>query len=107
MARSRSSAEVVGLTLLAATEAPNFLAGMLPSLMTIQRFGAEDMDRAALRRGELIGSSLTLAVGAGASLVANSWLPFMACAAVLAIMLYFYEAAIRNPQPGAKPIDQQ
>lgn len=107
MPRGRTSAEVVGLTLLAATEAPNFLAGMLPSLMTIGRFAAEEEDRRRLRHGELIGSALTMTVAAGASLVADSWLPFLAAGGVLAVMLWFYEDAIRNPSSDAKPINQQ
>lgn len=101
------TASEVGLMLLAASEVPNFLAGMLPSLMTIRRFGAEDADREALRQGEVAGSALALAVGAGASLVANSWLPFLATAVTLAVMLAMYEHAIRNPHPDAVPISQQ
>lgn len=93
--------------LLAAGEVPNFLAGMLPSLMTIQRFGADEQDRAALRRGELAGSVLALGVGVGASLAANSAMPGVATGVVLVIMLALYEHAIRNPRPGATSIDQQ
>lgn len=95
----------VGLALLAAGEVPNFLAGMLPSLMTIQRFGADDQDRAALRRGELAGSALALSVGIGAALAANNPVPAYATAIVLVVMLALYEHAIRNPRPDAQPIN--
>lgn len=97
----------IGLTLLAAAEVPNFLAGMLPSLMTIQRFGADDIDRAALRRGEILGSVLSLSIGMAASLLAEDALPFAATAIVLVVMLGAYEHAIRNPSPSARPIDDQ
>lgn len=97
----------IGLMLLAAGEVPNFLAGMLPSLMTIQRFGADEQDRSALRRGELAGSILALGVGAGATLAAGSPLPFGATLIVLVVMLGLYEHAIRNPRPDAAPINQQ
>jgi hypothetical protein len=93
--------------LLAAGEVPNFLAGMLPSLMTIQRFGADEQDRAALRRGELAGSALALAVGVGASLAAGSPLPAAATVIILVAMLMLYEHAIANPRPDAAPINDQ
>lgn len=99
------TASEVGLMLLAASEVPNFLAGMLPSLMTIRRFGADDMDREALRQGEVAGSMMALAVGAGASLVAKSWLPFAATVITLTVMLGMYEHAIRNPHDNAMPIN--
>jgi hypothetical protein len=98
-------AEMLGLAILAAAEVPNFLAGMLPSLMTIRRFGADDHDVAALRQGEVIGSTLALAVGIGASLVADSPWPFAATLLVLAAMLAAYEHAIRNPHPDSRAID--
>lgn len=98
-------AAAAGLMLLAAGEVPNFLAGMLPSIMTIKRFGATDDDRSALRRGEVAGSALSIMVGIGASLAADSWLPFLSVLGILGIMLYMYEEAIRNPHPDAKPIN--
>ena len=94
-----------GLMLLAAGEVPNFLAGMLPSLLTIKRFGADDGDRAALRRGEIAGSALSMMVGVGASLAADSWLPLLSVLIILGIMLYMYEEAIRNPHPDSMPIN--
>lgn len=100
-------ADRVGLALLSAAEVPNFLAGMLPSLMTIQRFGAEDLDRAALRRGLVAGSVLSLGVGFAASLVAHDALPFFMTGTVLVALIIMYEHAIRNPNPTATPINQQ
>lgn len=102
-----TTASKVGLMLLAASEVPNFLAGMLPSLMTIRRFSADERDTATLRRGEVAGSALSLAVGAGASIVARSWLPMIATGTILVVMLAMYEHAIRNPHEDAKPISDQ
>lgn len=101
------TASTVGLALLAAGEVPNFLAGMLPSLMTIRRFGADEMDRATLRQGEIAGSILALGVGFGASLAAGDPAPAIATVIILAIMLVMYENAIRNPHPDAKPINDE
>jgi hypothetical protein len=51
----------------------------------------------ALRRGEVVGSALSLSVGLGASLVADSPAPFLACSGVLVVLLYEYEKAMREP----------
>lgn len=99
------SAATVGLALLAAGEVPNFLAGMLPSLMTIRRFGADEIDRKTLRHGEIAGSILALGVGVGASLASNDPLPAVVTIVILGIMLWQYENAIRNPHPDSMPIN--
>jgi hypothetical protein len=104
---SAHEAATIGLALLAASEVPNFMAGMLPSLMTIRRFGADEGDRKALRRGEVAGVILSMGVAFGASLAAGSPLPFVAALVVLAILLYMYEDAMRNPAPDAVPINHQ
>jgi hypothetical protein len=100
---------VAGLAIMAASEVPNFLAGLLPSTMTIGRFAAEPADRARLRRSEVVGSALAIGVGVGCSLVANSPVPFIMVLAVLAILLFEYERAIRVAQESgtATPINQQ
>lgn len=90
----------LGLVILAASEVPNFLAGMLPSLFTIQTFNDDPQKVKALRRGEVIGGVMALTVGLGASLVAKSWAPFVACAVILAAMVLAYEHAIRTPING-------
>jgi hypothetical protein len=100
---------VAGLAIMAASEVPNFLAGLLPSTMTIGRFAAEPADRARLRRSEFVGSALAVGVGVGCSLVANSPVPFIMVLAVLAVMLFEYERAIRGAIDSgtATPINQQ
>lgn len=91
------NAAQLGLVILAAAEVPNFLAGMMPSLMTIRTFADDPEQKKALRRGEIVGSALSLSVGLGASLVADNPAPFIACSAVLAVLLYEYEKAMREP----------
>lgn len=89
--------EQLGLVILAVSEVPNFLAGVLPSLMTIRTFASDPEQVSALRHGEVVGGTMALAVGAGASMVSRKWAPFLACSATLAAFLYQYEMAIRNP----------
>lgn len=89
--------EQLGLVILSVSEVPNFLAGVLPSLFTIRTFSDDPEKRKALRHGELVGGLMSLAVGLGASLVSKSKAPFLACAATLAVFLWQYESAIRNP----------
>jgi hypothetical protein len=99
------SAEDIGLTILAAAEVPNFLAGLLPSKMTISRFAVDPHDLSMIRRGEVIGSALAIAVGVAASLIADSSAPLVVTVIVLLILLYEYEQAIRHPNPRAEPME--
>jgi len=101
----RMSPEQLGLVILAVSEVPNFLAGVLPSLFTIRTFSDDPEKVKALRHGELVGGLMSLAVGAGASLVSRSAVPFVACTATLAVFLYQYESAIANPI--SEPIDMR
>lgn len=97
--------EIAGACLLAASEVPNFLAGALPSFMTIGRFAAEPEDVKRLRDGEWWASVPIIAVGAGASLVFKSYWP-AAITAVVALYYYVgYERHIRNPSSSAQPIN--
>ncbi len=91
-------ATATGLAMMAAGEVPNYLAGALPSFMTIGRFAAEDEDRKMWRFGEIYGGSAALLVGVGASLVVQSWWPIIGTIVVLAYLLYGYEVAIRHAQ---------
>jgi hypothetical protein len=93
----RMTPQQLGLVILSVSEVPNFLAGVLPSLFTIRTFSDDPEKVKALRHGELVGGAMSLAVGAGASLVSQSAVPFVACAATLGIFLWQYENAIRNP----------
>lgn len=97
-----ADAETIGLTLLAVGEVPNFLAGMAPSLFTLQHMSGKSPQhraevRESMRRAYIVGGGLSLAVGAGASLVSESWLPFVGTAIVFAILVHQYEWALSEP----------
>ena len=99
--------EVAGACLLAASEVPNFLAGALPSFMTIGRFAAEPEDVKRLRDGEWWASVPIIAVGLGASLVFKSYWPAAITAATAIYYYVGYERHIRNPSPSAQPINEE
>lgn len=103
------SIALAGLAIMAAAEVPNFLAGLLPSTMTIGRFAADPIDRARLRRSEFVGSGLAVAVGVGASLIGRHPLPLLLTLVVLAVLLHEYERAIRGAAESGRavPINDQ
>lgn len=93
-----AEASVVGLAILSAGEVPNFLAGMLPSLFTIQSFsGGREEARKSFRKGELVGGVMSLTVGLGASLACGDPLPFVVTAIALAVLVGMYEWAMAHP----------
>jgi hypothetical protein len=104
MAANADTLAMAGLAIMAAAEVPNFLAGLLPSTMTIGRFAAEPEDRARLRRSEVVGSALAAGVGVGASLIGRSPLPLLLTLAVLVILLYEYERAIRGARDSGRAV---
>jgi hypothetical protein len=96
------SAETWGLTLLAADSVPNFLAGMAPSLFTLQHMGGTSQEHQAeakisMQRAYVVGGLLSLASGLGASLVSRSPLPLVATVTVFVILVVQYEHALDNP----------
>jgi hypothetical protein len=106
---SAETLALAGVAIMAAAEVPNFLAGLLPSTMTIGRFAADPVDRGRLRRSEVVGSALAVTVGVGASLIGQSPYPLLLTLLVLGVLLYEYERAIRSAQQSgtATPINQQ
>lgn len=101
----RMDTEVAGACLLAASEVPNFLAGALPSFMTIGRFAASEEDRKRLRNGEMWAVVPIVAVGVGASIVFKSHWIWVTTAATAAYYYAGYEKHIRNPSTTAEPIN--
>lgn len=97
--------EIAGACLLAASEVPNFLAGALPSFMTIGRFAADDEDVKRLRDGEKWALVPIVAVGVGASLVFKSYWVAVTTIATAAYYYVGYEKHIRNPSVHAEPIN--
>lgn len=99
--------QIAGATLLAMSEVPNFLAGALPSFMTIKKFAADPESVHALRYAELFALPPVIAVGLGAALVFRSWWPALATAATAGYYYAGYEKHIRSPSGQAVPINQQ
>jgi hypothetical protein len=95
---------MLGLTMQVIGEVPNYLAGLLPSLLTIGRFSSNPKDRAKLRRGEIVGLSLIASVTIGATIVlkankAEYWyLPLLGAGAVSVVLIHEYERAIHSAQ---------
>ena len=98
-------AELAGGTILVATSMPNFYSGLLPSKMTISRFANSDFDRARLRQGIVVASAMSAAEAVAISFMFDSWLPAIAGFAVMGVLIWQYEDAIRNPHPENMPIN--
>jgi hypothetical protein len=95
-------AGVVGISILAAGDSANFYSGMLPSLFTISSDffhgqGSKAGNVRRIRQGEAAATALSLTVGLGASLVVQNWLPLLATGATCAVLVCFYEYALRHP----------
>lgn len=99
--------QIAGACLLAASEVPNFLAGALPSFMTIKKFAADAEAVRTLRFAEVFAAPPVVAVGLGAALVFGSWWPALVTAVTAAYYYTGYELHIRNPSGQAVPINEQ
>lgn len=91
---ARTDAETAGLFLLALAEVPQVMSAFLPSPFTAATFGGQPEAR-WLRRGEVVGSAVSLSIAGAIALITRSWAPFAGAAAVLAIFLWEYERALR------------
>lgn len=97
--------ETAGLALLAVAEVPQVMSAFLPSPATARmgfNEGEDYMERIRyLRRGEIVGGAVSLALALAISLILSgsgvpgAWGPFMGATVVLAIFLFEYERAIR------------
>ncbi len=93
-----------GLVLLGLAEVPQVMSAFLPSPTTAYQGGADPKRVAWLRRGEIIGSTVSLAIAAAVSMVAAAemgaaaWWVFIGAAGVLGLFLWEYERAIRLGQ---------
>lgn len=91
------NAQQAALTVLTAFEVPNVYSGVLPSWFTIATFSDDPEKVAALRKAEVFGTVISLGLGAAASVIAESPLPFIATAAMAVVLIVGYEWHIRNP----------
>lgn len=105
MAAEKRSAAMVALFVLVIAEIPNFWSGFLPSLFTIATFSGGSDEKAAhtkkwIRRGEAQAIGLSLALGAGASVLAREPWPLLGSAAMSAYLMLQYEHALRQGTNG-------
>ena len=101
------TAGAAGLFILAMGEVPNYYSGLLPSLMTIRRFSADDRDTSTLRLAMVGASGFAALVGIGASLISGSPWPILGTLLAMGFLVFGYEWAIRNPHDDATPINRQ
>lgn len=101
----KPNAEEVGAIILVATSMPNFYSGLLPSKMTISRFANSDFDRIRLRQGLAVASVMSAAEAIAVGFMFDSYLPVLAGFAVMGVLIWQYEDAIRNPHPENMPIN--
>ena len=100
MAADKRSAAMVALFVIVIAEIPNFWSGFLPSLFTIATFSGGDAAKQAhtkhwIRRGEWQAIGLSLALGAGASVLAREPWPLLGSAAMCGYLAAQYEHALR------------
>lgn len=99
-----ASVEAAGLILLGLAEVPQVMSAFLPSPTTAYMGGADPVRVQWLRRGEIIGSAVSLSIAAAVSLVASrelgpgAALIFFGAVAVLGLFLWEYERALRMGQ---------
>jgi hypothetical protein len=102
---ARWNHETAGLAMLAVAEVPQVMSAFLPSPATARmgfNQGEDYMERVAyLRRGEIVGSAVSLTLALAITFIMRpaigeaAWGPFIGAAIVLVIFLYEYERAIR------------
>jgi hypothetical protein len=99
-----------GLVALAVAEVPQVMSAFLPSPTTAYQGGADPERVAWLRRGEVLGGAVAIAIAVGVTLIvradygASAWWVLFASLAVLVLFLLEYERAIRKGQAGGEGI---
>lgn len=98
----KMDAEVLGIAVLSAGDAAAFLSGVNPSLFTIRTFrgdwASQQQTSSDIHTGMIIGNALALAVGFAATLVTESWWPFLFTVACAGALDASYEWALRSPR---------
>jgi hypothetical protein len=94
--------ETGGLVLLGLAEVPQVMSAFLPSPTTAYMGGASPARKAWLRRGEVVGSVVSMSIAVAVSLLVSqkvgkrAWLVAGGSALVLAVFLLEYERALRQ-----------
>ena len=96
------SGDKLALTVLMMGTVPNNFSAPLPSYFTISspffhEQGAHDGNVKRIWQGLAVGSSISLAEGFAVSILADSWLPLIGTAAMVAVLGSGYIYAMNNP----------
>lgn len=99
MALGRSE---LGTVLEIAALGPAIFAAAGPSFFTVRQFTHTPEGRADIRFAEVFGTTLTLSLGVGASLLlpGTDYTPIVAAVIISGIMVGMYEYALHNPRNG-------
>ena len=95
---ARYTPEQLAFAVVAAVESAHFYSAFLPSLMTIGAFATNEERLRDLRRGEIVATGFTLALGWALSVFSESSLPFWFTVIMAGAMLCVYESRIRQAQ---------
>ncbi len=89
----------LAITVLTVAEVPNLYSGLLPSLWTIGHFSGREREEALfwIRRGEIMGTVMALAIGIAAASISQTNLPLVGTVVMAAFLVANYEHALRNP----------
>ena len=97
----RVNAETAGLFLLALAEVPQVMSAFLPSPFTAATFGGTPKAK-WLRRGEVMGSAVSIGIAGSIALVTRRWAPLIGGLLVLGVFLWEYEKAMRAGEAEAQ-----
>lgn len=92
----------VALTVLAAASIPNIYGGFLPTFWEIgsPETSARQDSVYWIRRGEIVATGISLAIGVAASVVDRTPLAFIGVLIMVGVLLYLYEHALRHGTSG-------
>jgi len=96
------NAPQLALTILSASQVPGFFSAFLPALHSLAEYEPQETEKTLywIRRGEINAIAISLAFGAGTSVIAKSALPLIGCIAMTAVMMWNYENALKECAEG-------
>ena len=87
--------ETILMSTFAAMEGAHIFSAFLPSIFTIEHFRQEGRTVESIRKGETIGVTFALGLGAIISAFSRSYMPVVFSAIAAALMVSVYENALQ------------
>jgi hypothetical protein len=87
-------AETILMSTFAAMEGAHIFSAFLPSIFTIEHFRDESGTVQSIRKGEVIGATFAISLGAIISGFSDSWMPLVFSVVAAALMVSVYEQAL-------------